>query len=260
METHIKDLKINYTVTGQGSPVCLLHGWGASLDMYPGVIARLSQSHTVYAMDFPGMGKSDEPPEAWCVDDYTDVVTEFLKQMELTETALIGHSFGGRVIAKLIARQKAGAEGASPVRFTKIILMDSAGIKPKKKLKARYKTATYKMAKFIFKCPIMKFLYPDYMDHIRKRRGSADYNAASPVMRGTLVRVVNEDLQKELSTITQPTLLIWGENDTTTPISDAHRMKELIADSDIVTVPGGHFSYIDSPGLVLGAMDAFLNE
>lgn len=253
MKLQCKGLSVHYTVTGEiGSAVLLLHGWGANVKMYAGLIQYLAKSHVVYALDFPGFGDSQEPPEAWCVDDYTDLVCEFLQAVGLKKTALIGHSFGGRVIAKLIARD------TQPVEITQVILMDAAGIRPKKSLKAKWNIFTYKVAKVIFQTPVMHFLYPDYLEHMRKRRGSADYNAASPVMRGTLVRVVNEDLQAELRKITQPTLLIWGEQDPTTPLSDGMRMKELIADSDIVVVPGGHFSYIDSPGLVLGAMECFL--
>ncbi len=253
MKLQCKGLSVHYTVTGDtGSSVLLLHGWGANVKMYAGVIQHLAQSHVVYALDFPGFGDSEEPPEPWCVDDYTDLVSEFMTALDIQKVSLIGHSFGGRVIAKLIAR------GTFSERITQVILMDSAGIRPKKSLKAKWSIFTYKVAKVIFQTPVMRFLYPDYLEHMRKRRGSADYNAASPVMRGTLVRVVNEDLQKELACITQPTLLIWGAQDPTTPLSDGIRMKELIEDSDIVVVPGGHFSYVDSPGLVLGAMESFL--
>ena len=65
-------------------------------------------------------------------------------------------------------------------------------------------------------------------------------------MKITLVKTVNEDLTENLSRITQDTLLIWGDNDTATPISDGRLMEKLIKNSGLVTLHGaGHYSFLE---------------
>lgn len=252
MEITLRNLHINYLVSGAGPKVLLLHGWGADITLYAGMIAELSRTHEVYALDMPGVGKSDEPPEAWCVDDYVDLVEDFIRAMKIDRAHLIGHSFGGRVITKLMNRP------SRPCEVDKIVFIDAAGIKTKKKLSTRLKVRKYKIAKKLFANPVLKYLYPDYVENMRKRNGSSDYNSATPVMRATLVRVVNEDLTQLLPGIDRPTLLIWGEKDPTTPLSDGQKMEKLIPDSGLYVVEGaGHFSYLERPSQVHAALNNF---
>ena len=63
-----------------------------------------------------------------------------------------------------------------------------------------------------------------------------------------LSKCVNEDLKHVMPLIKAPTLLIWGENDTATPLSDAKTMEKLIPDAGLVSFPGcGHYSFLDNP-------------
>ena len=234
MDITLKDLHINYSVTGEGRNIVLLHGWGADITLYAGMIKALSAYSKVYALDMPGVGKSDEPPCAWSVDDYTDLVTDFIKAMGIKKADLIGHSFGGRVITKLMNRPQL------PCEVDKIVFIDTAGIKPKKKLKTRLKVRKYKIAKKLFANRLMNYLYPDYVE--------------------TLVKVVNEDLTPLLSGIKRPVLLIWGENDNVTPLSDAQLMEKLIPDSGLYVVKGaGHFSFLERPGEVYAALKNYFS-
>lgn len=254
MDITLKDLHINYSVTGEGRNIVLLHGWGADITLYAGMIKALSAYSKVYALDMPGVGKSDEPPCAWSVDDYTDLVTDFIKAMGIKKADLIGHSFGGRVITKLMNRPQL------PCEVDKIVFIDTAGIKPKKKLKTRLKVRKYKIAKKLFANRLMNYLYPDYVENMRKKTGSSDYNSATPVMRATLVKVVNEDLTPLLFGIKRPVLLIWGENDNVTPLSDAQLMEKLIPDSGLYVVKGaGHFSFLERPGEVYAALNNYFS-
>lgn len=128
----------------------------------------------------------------------------------------------------------------------KIILTDSAGIKPKQSVSSKIKTRTYKMGKAVMSTAPMKKLFPNAVENMRNKRGSADYLAASPVMRATLVKVVNEDLTYLLPEIKQSTLLIWGDKDDATPLSDGVKMSELIKDSGLVTIEGaGHYAFLE---------------
>ena len=251
---NINNIEINYLKEGTGSKtILLLHGWGANIELFSSIVKFLSQTHTVYALDMPGFGKSEEPKKSWCVDDYVDFVIKFIEKMKIKELSLLGHSFGGRVIIKLVNRQKLKFD------IDKLILVDSAGILPKNKKKT-VKTRVYKALKVIVGNKVSKKLFPNALENLKNKFGSEDYRNASGVMRETLVKVVNEDLEPLLSTIKQSTLLIWGTNDTATPLSDAKIMEKLIPDAGLVEVKGaGHYSFLENPQLVNAVLDSFLN-
>ena len=74
-------------------------------------------------------------------------------------------------------------------------------------------------------------------------------------------KVVNEDLCHLMPEISAPTLLIWGENDTATPLSDAKKMERLIPDAGLVSFPGcGHYSFLDNPGQFAAVLNSFLKS
>ncbi len=91
--------------------------------------------------------------------------------------------------------------------------------------------------------------------------GSSDYKQASDIMKRVLVNVVNYDQKHKLSQIYVPTLLVWGSDDNATPISDAHQMEKLIADSGLVVFEScGHFSYLEQPKKFLIVLSYFLDN
>lgn len=248
MRTTIKGININYQSQGSGELVCLLHGWGANIKLFENIINIISCRYHVVALDMPGFGESEEPPQVWSVDDYADFVVEFLKLFKADKVILLGHSFGGRVIIKLNARSNL------PFKITKNILVDSAGILPKRGLKYKLKVGLYKLGKKLIKC------FPFALNYFQTKFGSADYAAASPIMRGCLVKAVNEDLEPLLPQITAETLLIWGDKDTATPLSDAKKMESLIKGSGLVVFEGaGHYSFLEQPYLFARVIKSFLN-
>jgi pimeloyl-ACP methyl ester carboxylesterase len=249
----IDQISVNYIDEGEGDVVLLLHGWGSNITLFQGIIDTLSPRHRVIALDMPGFGKTPEPPEPWCVDDYVDFVMKFLNSLHIKEFSVLVHSFGGRVLFKMNAREKL------PYVIHKAVLIDSAGIMPKKTWKQKASLRLYKMASRFMSTKPLHFLYPDAVEDMRKKRGSADYNNATPTMRATLVKVVNEDLEPLIAKISCPTLLVWGDMDTATPIADAKVMEGLIKDTGLVVCEGaGHYSFLEQPAKVHGALQAFL--
>lgn len=250
----INNIEVNYIKEGNSDKsILLLHGWGANIDLFRGIINHLVDRYTVYALDMPGFGKTSEPKTAWCVDDYVDFVIKFIEKMKISKLSLLGHSFGGRVIIKLANRSNLKFE------LDKLVLVDSAGILPKNKKKT-VKTRVYKALKVIVGNNITKKVFPNALESLKKKFGSEDYKNASPIMRSVLVRVVNEDLETLLPTIKQSTLLIWGTNDTATPLSDAKIMEKLIPDAGVVEIKGaGHYSFLENPQLVNAVLDSFLS-
>ena len=95
----INDISVNYTDQGEGPVIVLLHGWGANITLYQGIINTLAQTNRVIALDMPGFGKTPEPPAPWCVDDYVDFVIAFLQTFEVSHISVVVHSFGGRATA-----------------------------------------------------------------------------------------------------------------------------------------------------------------
>lgn len=255
MEIKIKDINVNYIDTLNGEEtIVLLHGWGSNITLFASMIAHLSSSYRVVALDMPGFGGSSEPSYAMNVDDYTDFVIEFIEKLGLKKIHILGHSFGGRVIIKMMSRKL-------NYEVDKIILVDAAGIKPKKSLKITLKVKSFKLAKKMFEGTILGKMYPNFINNMRKKSGSDDYNSASPIMRQILVKVVNEDLTYLLANIKNNTLLVWGDMDDATPIGDAHIMNKNIENSGLVIAKGaGHYSFLEQSQLVNNSIYSFLQS
>ena len=220
---------------GKGEPIVLLHGWGASSAAMDGVYRDLQcHGRPVYALDFPGFGESDAPPDSWGVHDYADCVRHLLKAWNLSRPVLVGHSFGGRIAILLGASGEAG----------KLVLADAAGCKPRFSLKKRLAVARYKRA-------------------VRRGEntdgyGSPDYRALSPAMRKVFVRVVNTHLDAYLPKIQVPTLLFWGKNDADTPLYMAKRLQRTIKGSGLVVMEdAGHFAYAERHAVFCAALRSF---
>lgn len=250
-EIELEGVRVAMEVTGSGRPLILMHGWGCDHSTVRSIAATAALTHTVYNIDFPGFGASEEPVEVWGVECYTRLIEALVKAENLESPVLVGHSFGGRVAILFASRNKAD----------KVILVDAAGIKPRRTLKYYLKVYSFKAGKKFWELILGKEKAQARIDRMRARRGSSDYAGASPMMRRILSKVVNEDLTDRLPMISAPTLLIWGENDTATPLSDAKIMARLIPDSGLVSFPGcGHYSFLDNPAQFRAVLSSFLKS
>jgi len=232
-------------------PLLLLHGWGPSKETFDGIIKNIGNSRDIYALDFPGFGDSDEPSTPWRLDDYTDMVIAFIEAMSLKTPIVIGHSFGGRVAIKL----------ANRVTLDKVVLTSSAGIVPKRPLSYYTKIYGYKTMRLLNHLPLLHFILKEPVKAYSEKYSSSDYKMATPMMKRILSLVVNEDLTPLLKHIKVPTLLIWGDQDTATPIEDAKLMLAKIPDSGLVTFEGaGHFAYLEQPERFNTIIKSFIGE
>jgi len=253
MNIEIDGLSINYKFTGDGDKTAVvLQGWGTDFGLYDVVANSINSEYRVLQFDFPGFGASPEPPEAWNVDRYADFFCHLMEALGITKAALIGHSYGGRVIIKLASRE------SIPFEIEKIVLMGSAGIVHKKTFRQKFGVRKYKFLKKLFGLKFIYFLFPEIIDDWRSRQGSADYRNATPVMRNCLVMAVNDDLTDRLEKINKETLLIWGDKDTATPLEDGKIMEEKIKGSGLVVLEGGtHYCFLEQPQKFTGIMKAF---
>lgn len=235
-------------VAGEGDALLLLHGWGCDHSVYRRCVEYLASSYRVYNFDLPGFGGSDEPDEVWGTQDYADMLHQFVVGQAINNPSLMGHSFGGRVSILY----------ASQHDVKKIVLIDSAGIVPKRSLEYYAKVYSYKFFKKACYLFLSKKRADELIESRRKGSGSADYNNASPKMRMIMSKVVNEDLKYVMPKIKASTLLFWGDLDTATPLSDAKTMEQLIPDSGLVVAEGtGHFSFAEMPLLFDSVIKSF---
>lgn len=240
MNISINGLNINYEVHGEENEkeILILHGWGANIASFAPVTSMLSRKFKIYILDMPGFGLSEEPTKGYFVEDYAKTILQFITKLNIKNPVLIGHSFGGRVIIKMV-----GELGYKP---EKIILVDSAGIKPRRSMDYYFKVYSYKLAKKVINVLYSKEKAEKIIQDMRNKRGSTDYKDASENMKKTFINVVNEDLKSLLPNINVPTLLIWGKQDKDTPLKDAKIMEKLIPDSGLIVFENaGHYSYLE---------------
>jgi pimeloyl-ACP methyl ester carboxylesterase len=232
-------------------PILVLHGWGAHLEAVEPILVALEGAADVVALDMPGFGESDPPAEGWDADSYAEFVLAFLTKLEIDRCHVIGHSHGGRVGICLAADH--------PERVDRLLLCDSAGLRPKRGLRYHRRVAAAKLGRLAGRLggPPGRRL----QERLRRRVASRDYLEAPEAMRATFRMVIAQDLAERLPRIKAPTLLVWGDEDEDTPLWMAHRMEELIPDAGLVVLEGaGHYSYVDAPGAFGSVARRFLSE
>lgn len=233
----IDNMDIFYKTAGNGEKVVLLHGWGGCADSFLPVFNYLSTKYNVYALDFPGFGQSTRPDEPWGVSDYKDMLYKFFDCLNIDKASIISHSFGGRVSIMFAAEH--------PDRVEKMVLVDSAGLLPKRTFKYYFKIYKFKLMKKIFTAFTPKDKMNERLEKFYNRYGSKDYKESGK-MRQTFVKVVNQDLREYLPRIKASTLLIWGDEDKATPLEFGKIMEKEIPDAGLVVFKGaGHFSYLE---------------
>lgn len=238
---NINGLDINYIDFGnkKKDAIVLLHGWGQNIEMMQMLGEPFKQDYRIIIVDFPGFGLSPEPSKVMDVSDYTTLIEELLKKLNVTNPILIGHSFGGRVSVKFASRNK----------VKKVILLSPAlRGHDKKGLKT-------KVLKFLKKVPGIKNLEGWAKNHI----GSRDYKAASPIMKEVLVKTVNEDLSLDAKKINAPVVLIYGDLDSEVPMEDIKEYERLIKDCGLILYEGcSHYAYLERLNQTISIINNFI--
>lgn len=243
--------------------VVFLHGWRAAGRIWGPVMRTLQDQgkYNLYALDLPGFGKTEMPRKDFTLDDYVEVVAEFINKFILTppsipppqgegrrreEIILLGHSFGGRIAIKLAADH--------PELIQKLVLVDSGGIRAEPKFKS-LKNGLAKILKPIF---ALSFLKP-LRAKLYRMIGAEDY-VATPELKQTFLNIVKEDLTSFLRQINIPTLIVWGENDKEVRVTFGHKMHFLIPNSKFIILPGaGHFSFLDKTEEFVEELERFIS-
>ena len=249
----IQGIDIHQRIQGHGAPLLMLHGWGANIELLQPLANRLSSTgYRCYLFDLPGFGESAEPPAPFSIFDYADFAIAYMDHHGLERTHIFGHSLGGRIGLIL------GAKHAE--RVSKMALSNCAGVKTQASLTARARLKVHKGIRGGLDAVGAGALSDKLRQLYNRRYASADYLAASPVMRQTLVKVVNQDLLGLAGSVDAPTILIWGDQDQDTPLWMGKALEEAMADAALITHQGaGHYAYLDYPDETAAIMRALFD-
>ena len=246
----INGIRIRESIVGAGQPLLLLHGWGASIELLKPLALRMSRlGYHCFSLDLPGFGASGEPRQAFTIFDYASFCLAYLNHHQLPAVNCFGHSLGGRIGLIL------GAEHSD--RISKLALSNSAGVKTEAALHTRFRLSAYKSLRNNLERAGAKSAADSLRSLYGRRFGSDDYQKASPVMRQTLVNIVNQDLLDCAERVSVPTVLIWGDEDQETPLWMGRKLEAAIPDAALIVHAGaGHYAYRDFPDKTASIMDA----
>jgi len=118
MTLEYKNITINYTISGKGAAVVLLHGFLETVDMWNNLIPELSQNNQVICIDLLGHGKTDCIGYVHTMEAMADAVFAVLQHLKIEKADVIGHSMGGYVALALAEKQ--------PQLFKGLCLMNSS--------------------------------------------------------------------------------------------------------------------------------------
>jgi pimeloyl-ACP methyl ester carboxylesterase len=227
---------------GEGSPrVLALHGWGRRGNDF----SRSLSGFDALALDLPGFGATPAPDEPIGASGYADLVLPVLDVFD-APPVLLGHSFGGRIAVCLAA---AHPERVGPLILTGTPLLRSAPVmKP---------SMGYRMVRSLNRVGIIS---DERMEEIRRSRGSADYRAATGVMRDILVKVVSETYEDELGQLGSHVMLLWGGEDHEVPVGIAEKALRLIrqagGSAELEVLQGvGHFVPTEAPDAITRVLE-----
>ena len=247
----VNDLATTYADDGAGPVLLLLHGWSSSAVAFQSLAAGLLGSFRVIRLDLPGFGGSEQPKSDWHIQDYAAFVQAFLAKLGVGQVfAVVGHSFGGRVAIKALAN--------GLLRPAKLVLIDSGGVRESQSARNRLLKIVAKTGKVVTSLPGLRALQGGLRKKLYARVGSTDYIEAGG-MKQIFLNTINEDLQADATHITTPTLIVWGQDDTTTPISNGQLLANAIKGATMVVIPdAGHFVFLDQPQQTLDHLKQFL--
>lgn len=199
--------------------IIILHGWTKNLDKWDGFLKELDKNGIKYKFPkIPGLTGSLE--KVWNLNDYVEWLRNIVEK-DKEKVILVGHSNGGRIALAFT--------NLYPEKVEKLILIDSAGIYHNE-LPLKIKRAVFKaIAKIGKKITSSK----NIRNLLYKLARESDYKALNDNLKQTMVNLISTDLKPILPKIQAPTLIIWGEQDTITPLSDGFIINKFIKNSKL---------------------------
>jgi pimeloyl-ACP methyl ester carboxylesterase len=252
----VNGLRISYIEEGVGKPMVLVHGIPTSSFLWRKMIKPLSARAKVYALDLPGFGFSDPPPNAnYSVSEYARIFGAFLDTLSIQDATLVCHDLGGPIVLTYALR--------NPEKYQKLIILDTF-LHSDFPMPLSLKIAKIRPMGEIFfwlagRSIIRKAITDgvvdtsqiseEVVDQYYIPEGSPD--KIKEAMLGTLRVDYSDDLkfiETNLSAIVKPTMIIWGEKDSYLPISLGERIHRDIPGSRMERLSDcSHFFQEDCP-------------
>lgn len=211
--------------------IYIIHGWTYDLEKWQALLPLLTTKQIdPVLLRVPGLTAASD--EVWDIEGYIAWLQEQLGDDK--EPIVIGHSNGGRIA--LAYAQK------YPNSFKQLILIDSAGLTNRtllRKLKLKILYILAKLSKPFAAIPLVRKV--GY-----KIIGARDYREAPPNMRQTMANMLAADKTINLTAINVPITLIWGSQDTTTPLTDGQAMQRLLPNATLHIIDGARHAPQDT--------------
>ncbi|MEH7505634.1 alpha/beta hydrolase [Neobacillus drentensis] len=240
----VGDLQIHYEIEGEGAPLIILHGMGNNSQSWKKQLQGLSKQYTVIAWDAPGYGKSSDPKvELKDFKKFADVLKGFIEKLNYESVTLLGHSMGSAIALDFCYR--------FPEMVDALIISDAtrgaAALSKEEnenKLKNRLNNIETMEPKELAQLRV-KELLSSQPDPEIKKEAERIYSQIRPMgFRSVAYSLFSLNQMEILSSITVPTLVICGELDRVTPVSESRIFHAAIKGSTFVTIPGtGHLCY-----------------
>lgn len=215
--------------------VVWLHGWGQSRENLRPLATALLNVGESWLIDLPGHGEAPPPPGAYGPAEFAQMLNTWLQTLPTCPTLVVGHSLGFRV-ALHMARQNPN--------LTALVSIAGAGVprslSPREFTRRRFIRLLIALAKAL--SPVVG---NGVLAAMRRRFGSRDYLAVGENMRPTFLAVVNDDATAFAPTLGQPSLLIYGSDDTETPPDVGQKFSRLLPQAELHVLPGfNHYNIL----------------
>ena len=256
---NVNGIRTRYWTAGDKGPALLLiHGFGASVEIWQHNIEPLAKFYKVYAIDLVGFGRTEKHEGPYTPSFMVDFINDALTVLNLEKVTLIGLSMGGGLSILYTLR--------FPHKVDKLVLVDSAGLGKEVIFSMRLMSLPFlgefvtkpsrKMAYLFFKPAVLnptqlKGQFTDIYYELFSLPGAQ--TALLKVLRsmctifGTKKDVLDETMMN-LHRITSPTLIIWGRQDAILPLKQAYYAKEKISNSKLHIIEQcGHMPNFEKP-------------
>ncbi len=262
----ISDIKLYAEIKGEGRPLILLHGFGSSSYSFHHIVEPLSQNFKVYNLDLKGFGNSPKPKDyRYSVYDQAVLVSKFIKEHNLKNITLIGHSYGGGVALSLALMHQENIK--------KMVLIDASAYRQYiPSLIRRIQTPIFGAIAFHMlpaSYEVKESYRYAFYDKEKIKQSTIDVMAknlnkesAKSVYLYAIDDLIPEDIDevsKRYYQIKTPTLLIWGEKDVVIRKSKGYRLKRDLPNAQLKIIKNcGHIPHEEKPKEVLKYLLNFL--
>lgn len=259
---------IHYVERGTGDEnLILIHGFCSSTYTWKDTIGPLSEKYRVYAIDLPGFGFSDKPADfSYDYENFAHAVRRFMDAKGIKRASFAGNSMGGGVTVKFAALY--------PQRVDRVILVDSAGYPHHGQGAAPLKLLGMPvLGRFLFSLNApapMKIILQRTSFHddskVTDERAAAYFqpflvNGASRAAQNAIKSIGGASLRNDVTKITAPALIVWGENDELIPPESAKQFHKDLKGSKLVMIPScGHLPEEEKPEEFVSAVLDFLDS